>query len=51
MGLYPAGHHDCERKGMSIALTFLPIIALAINAVLAACVALTIWFSRKFVSC
>jgi hypothetical protein len=48
--LDPAGHHDCDRKGMSIAVTVLPMIVLAINTVLAACAAFTIWLFGKSLS-
>ena len=48
LGLDPSGYHDCDRKGVSVALPFLPIMALAMNIVFAACVALSIRLFGKF---
>jgi hypothetical protein len=49
LGLDPSRHHDCDRKGVTFGLTFLPLFVLAANTAFAGLFAFAAWLTSRFI--
>jgi len=49
LGLDPSKHHDCDRKGVTFGLMFLPLFVLAANTAFAGLCAFAAWLTGRFI--